>query len=555
MTKSTVFMNILSSRLTRCSRPKLQLGRYLGISALGLAIACGGGGDTSSVSAPSQTTIEGTVFASPVSGSQVSIRNEQGDILAGPVSSDASGNYQLRLSPSMNQQALSLVAQGGRFVDEATGENVELDELSLHMAANTIPQQSELLVLSPTPFTSLEHQLVKEGMVQQSAKDLIANTFGYQVNPSVKPKNVTQTKLSAGDRRDASLAAANWSQTVKDLGIAPQYQMEAIRALAKDLKDQKLDGIQQGNVQLPSNLGQRYAQAVLNFHQSGNNQSGGLLQPPFLKTQTSLSKHKISWVSSVQMGVDQGALVGASNLMFRVEDEQGQALDQLTQIKVTPVMSMVAGHVHGTPMSKVKNLGSGNYGVEIFYLMMSGPEMGVWKIAVDLGLEDSDRDAVAFFPDVSMNMRRPQARLTFSGNAQLGNDHDSIKNMMGQIQGRPYYVFPKDLTAVADGYRLDLFVSSRSTMMLYPNITNGLGLSQADGTTWTVGDVQLTLQEPGGEVVRAQDLGDGHFRADFSKLSQASSPQWLVGLSINGIAKTVGGNTHMSLQLSSGVTP
>jgi hypothetical protein len=271
--------------------------------------------------------------------------------------------------------------------------------------------------------------------------------------------------------------------------------------------------------------------------------------PNFSKVEQTQSQHTITWQSQTNaMGTDLSTQVGASNLILRVVDANGSAVDNLSQISIKPIMNM-GTHLHGTPMSSISNLGSGNYQVELFYLMMTSPEMGYWTVEVDLGLASGNTDLASFYPSVSMNMARPTPRATFTGNADAGPTQDTINSMSGGTEGRSYYLFPKALKNNGSSYDLTFFLAARQNMMTYPVITTGSSLTQSDGSNWTVNSVAIEVQEGSQTAVNAAELGQGYYKVNLPSLSTTGSANINVSLSINGVAKSSGGQSSSLLSL------
>lgn len=537
------------------------------VSALALALsACGG----SSNSGSSSTTVDmaqlqGSVFASNVAGASVSVVDSSGNLLAGPVQSDASGAFQLELDASLLNADIIFKAMGGQFVDEATGELTQAGEMLLALAAGEATEGGSYTL---TPESTVVAAMVRErGMNLADARAAFLSAFGYLPNPEVVPADATTASTASEEQLKAGLRAAAFSQLTKQLGLGAHEQFALLSALADDLSDGSLDGksdgaavslnLTDGSSTLGAAIQSDYVAALLAFKGGMRNKTGlnnaqiGLVP---LATMASMESYDVTYG---KIGMSRQ---GRSQFTLTVTDKTGQPVSGLTP-QLSPVMHM-AMHTHGTPFEGCSETDTqGASTCTIYYLMasemMNGASMGYWNIGVQIGEE-----TVSFIPSVMMAMGDtvravlkgvddmiPVMSMSADDTAMSGgmSGHDMSGADMGamamasEMEARSYYLFNDGLTATADGHQFALFIASKNSMSDYPIVTTGSSMLKGD-MSMNIDEVLVEVSIDGQTFTAASELGGGHFRADaLTGLSAGADAELYVRLTVNGEQKTSDG--------------
>src|SRR4030067_1750266 len=87
--------------------------RLLVVLVFGCIAACGASSE--------QTAVTGSIFAGPVKGASVTVKNTSGTTIAGPVTTGSDGTYSIKILHTDISSDLVFEANGGTFTDEATG--------------------------------------------------------------------------------------------------------------------------------------------------------------------------------------------------------------------------------------------------------------------------------------------------------------------------------------------------------------------------------------------------------------------------------------------------
>jgi len=135
-----------------------------------------------------------------------------------------------------------------------------------------------------------------------------------------------------------------------------------------------------------------------------------------------------------------------------------------SNVTVTPLMNMVSGMEHDTPMaSRSGPLDENNqFKTTAYFLMPSGPEMGVWSFTVGF-----DGEEETFEIDVNM--------MTSEREVLVGTS-DSISSM-GNETGRPYILFNEARHVTDDMNSFTVFIAARETMMKHTSLVDGITLT------------------------------------------------------------------------------
>lgn len=193
------------------------------------------------------------VFKGPISGAAVNIytlndNGEKGDLIKGPLTSDASGNATADL-PSNLPKRLLIESSGGSYKNEANGQTIQLknsDTLTTVLPAGT-------KVAAVTPFTHMATALAKS-LIQGgaspddaiiSANEAVAKQYGLKSILDVHPVDASNENAVQGnlDEKQYGLLLAGFAQLAKNLNVR---SIDLANALSKDWSDGKVDGTQDG---------------------------------------------------------------------------------------------------------------------------------------------------------------------------------------------------------------------------------------------------------------------------------------------------------------------
>jgi len=446
------------------------------IIAAGLMAAC-----SSSDSGPADASISGAIIAAPVSGADVSVVDLDDALVAETEPTDADGLYKDLVIPGGSlAKDLIIKSTGGAFIDEATGNDGVGGEMLAYIPANTLTNGDSVSV---TPgSTIVAHLVLNHGKSLADAETAFLRGFAYTPDVSVTPIDATVAAVGASDESKlGGLRAAAFSQLAMDLGLSQNDQFIMFVAFAKDLSDGKLDGLMDteaveidsptvGKITLPADILMRSANAMLAFQKSGNSEMD------------LTSSYRIEYTSAM-------AMAGRSEFTFEITNTDGSPAVGVNP-EVKPLMYMIGGFAHTTPLTDVTDNGDGTYTTTLYYLMpsmmmMEGIAMGYWDLAVTV-----DNETVHFYPNVMMSMGdTPLVRL-------LGVE-DTVTNMEGLTVGRPYTIFKESLMEMGGlgKYDFSVFIVGMETMMSFPAVYDGSTLSDEtldviveisddDGLTW-----------------------------------------------------------------------
>ena len=271
------------------------------VSLLLILLGCGVNDETSEENSATQTTEQsstsptttetlfGSVILGPVQNALVKaykLNNDgtRGEELASG-ESDENGEYSLSLSYS---GAIELVATGGRYIDEATGEEIQREEQE-QIRTMLMERSKEHVGINALTEMAAEQtkQQAANGLENaiRSANANIANMFGITDIDFVKTKphdltNPDQVVDEESSESRLGLVMAAFSQMAKDNGLEPEELGKLIRNMAQDCSDGEMDGAKNGETlsedleitpqQAMNSLGNAYQ----NFAEGPQNQSG-----------------------------------------------------------------------------------------------------------------------------------------------------------------------------------------------------------------------------------------------------------------------------------------
>jgi hypothetical protein len=479
--------------------------------------SCGGSG-SSSPPASGTTTINGTVFAAPVVGATVVVKDSNGNVLAGPVTTAADGTYSVNIPTSSLAADMRIESNTGKFTDEATVMSTTAGPLAAYVEAGTFTAGSKVNL---DPASTIVHKLVTTlGKTVTSAKTAFGNGFGFMPDTSVVPVLSTNPLTGTdGAPRQRGLVAAALSQLTADLGLQPEQQFYLLTALAEDISDGKLNGMNGTSpvtilgtaVVIPTDIQARFCQAV-------DSASRVALT----------STYKVEYLPGMM-----AAAQGKTTFKIRVTKRSDSSAVPGLTLSLMPMMHMLTMS-HATPVDSVIDNGDGTYSCAIYYLMssvMSGMSMGYWELKVMIG--GMMGETTTFYPYVGMSMGTTTVRATLQGQA------DTVNGMAGP-EKRSYYLFNSGLSGTTG---FNLFIAAKDTMMSYPAVSDGTILHDTTSTPWTVHPVTVSASTDGTTWVLATDNDEGHWSVSgLSGLSSGVTGAIYVKVNINGENKTTDGN-------------
>jgi hypothetical protein len=456
------------------------------VGALGLQVACS--------SSSSDASISGIISAAPVNGADVNVVDGNGNVVAGPVKTDAAGQYTLSIPNGSLAQDLIVKSTGGTFTDEASGNSGTAGEMYAYAAANSLSNGSRL---SATPGSAIIAELVmNHTKTMAEAEAVFASAFGYTPDTSVAPADAT-TVPAADETDDETLAgfrAGAFSQLAMDLGLSQDEQFALFAALAQDLSDDKLDGVDASGVvaigttgkTLEADVQNRFSMALVNFKNNANNLTGldnnEFGDIPFAKVALTTS-YQIEYKPLSMMA----PVNGKDSFQILVTNRSdGMPATGLTNT-LMPMMQMLGTFMHSTPMPvpAIEEDVDGLYTVTLYYLMPTAMG-GYWDLKFMI-----DGEETHFYPTVMMAMEgadTPQVRLK-------GID-DQVMTMTG-MAGRTYFIFKESLMNMGGPgkYNFSVFIAALETMMNFPAVYDGnllsgnpivatVEISDDDGVSW-----------------------------------------------------------------------
>jgi len=458
-------------------------------------VACSSSGSDSSTS---DATIGGTIVAAPVDGADVSLVDGSGNTVAGPVKTNAAGEYTLTVPAGSLNQDMIIKSMGGTFADEASGNSGAAGEILAYAPANSLSNGGSV---SATPGSTIIASLVmSHGKTLAEAQGIFTAAFGYTPDTSIIPADATTAPAADEDAAStlAGFRAGAFSQLAMDLGLTQDEQFALFAALAQDLSDDKLDGVDESGAvaigttgkMLEADIQNRFSMALVNFSVNANNrtdlnnaQIGNL---PFGKVALT-TDYKIEYI---QMGM-MDPVEGKSTFQLHITDRvSGNGVTG--KVPGLTVMMHMADMTHTTPMPDpvVIEKSDGFYEVTLYYLMasqmMDGMSMGYWDLNFNVSGEEAH-----FYPAVMMAMGdTTQVRLK-------GVDDKIMSMMTNTMVSRTYFMFKDNLECNMGSCNFSVFVATQQNMMSFPAVYIGstvsnvilddvkVEISDDDGTTWS----------------------------------------------------------------------
>jgi hypothetical protein len=515
---------------------KIVQGAVLAGLALLLA-ACGGGSDGSSTPT---ATVSGTVMAGPANGARIKVKTVLGNYSTTSAPTDSSGAFTVSLPATFLAQELIFETVGGTFPDEATSATgVALGRLAARMEAGTLVAGAYVVI---DPASTIIGELIKGGKTRIAAQDAFTNAFGYTPDSSVRPVFACASSAATTAQRLAGVRVAAFSRLTMDLGLSPDKQFELIQALADDLSDDALDGKKTGGVavitasgtQLPADIGNRFANALMDFQFSAENRSK--LKPDQIGTPAFVTKALTTNYLVEYLPGDMGASTGKTMFRIRLTNRSDNTPASGKAVTLRPYMYM-STKSHTTPMDVVVDNGDGTYSCSVYYVMstvMNGISMGVWELKVTIDASES----VRFYPMVGM----PMGSTTL---AKLNGIDDKITGLAG-VEKRTWFLFNDGLTAGMGGsYTFKLFLATKEmdTVLAFPAVRTGDMLKDETGTPWTVNTISVEVSTDKATWFSATDAANsGHWTAaGLNGLTAGTAGKIHVRLKVNDVLKTTDG--------------
>jgi len=493
---------------------------------IGTLAACSSGDSTTPATS---TTISGSIFASSVNGAQVSVEDMSGASVAGPVTTATDGSYTIDVPDSALSSDLVFKSTGGLFDDEATGASgvgTAAGAMAAFITGGSLASGSSVHV---TPGTTIHAGLVTEhGKTDTEAQTACFNVFAYHPDSSVQPVDITEAAaLTASDiSRLSGYRAAVFSQLAQNLGLTADQQFDMFAALAQDLSDDMLDGVDANGAvaigstgtSLPADILDQYIATAASF------------------TNAETASYQISYSTS---GMTQH---GKNKFTLTITDTAGAPVTGLVtsdSLSVMPMMYM-AEMMHSTPLYGIEEpdaIGApGVYEVTIFYLMpsrmMDGTTMGTWDLKVMIDMESAH-----FYPNVTMAMGD-------TVRVQLKGVDDTIIDMNGLEVGRTYNLFKDSKTIIGGGNdSYSIFIAPIETMLSFPPLVVGDTLeSGMGGTSYPVTSVAVDVNVNDTGWVTNHGIDNLNGIWSIGNLTLSSSVNTIkVRLTVSGETKTTNG--------------
>jgi len=503
-----------------------------------LLAACGGGGG--GTSATGTTTISGSVFAAPVTGAGVRVKNAAGDNVAGPVTTAADGTYSVAVPNSALSEDLRFESSGGTFTDEATGSPVALPATAVQLAAfvpaGTLRAGSAVHL---TPASTIVRDLVAGGTPYDNAMTAFTKEFLFADNTSVAPVNDNATGTTDAQKL-AALRAMAFSRLTRDMSLPPADQFPLLSEIAADLSDGVLNGMQGGtpltvgSVPLREDIQNRFSDALAGcFADTTSNHTGLAADkigvPPFARVAYT-NTYRVEYVPDTMMPA---AMQGKAQFRIKVtrlsDNTAVTGLVSSGGFNLYPYMHM-ATKSHSTPVDNamITESPGGTYNCTVYYLMstmMNGMSMGFWELNVTV-----DGETATLFPLVGMPMGTDTVR------AILRGVNDNVDNALEPK--RRYFLF-KD-GPVTGGDTVRLFLAAYDSMTSWPAVAAGTTiLHDAQGADWPVNSVLVEASADNTTWIPGNDTG-AHWTVQVPGLT-GPTDNVFVRLTVNGERKTTDG--------------
>lgn len=222
-----------------------KLGNFLiGLVCMGMLASCSEDADTSD-SQMSGSAVKGLVTNGKVEVYQVTEVGQRGDMLAS-TTTNASGEFDITVS---HKGVVEVVVKEGTYVDEASGEKVELgteNELSAMVKAGSA---SDVAVSALTTIASARAKANADQGLETAianANSEVAAEFGLSNVDisSIIPADMSKSSSKEADQKQKQYGSvqAGMSQYAKSHGMHAADVLTMVKAMAEDYQDGKFDG-------------------------------------------------------------------------------------------------------------------------------------------------------------------------------------------------------------------------------------------------------------------------------------------------------------------------
>jgi len=374
------------------------------------------------------------------------------------------------------------------------------------------------------------------GKTINEAETAFQGAFGYTPDISITPVNAPPSGTDMSGCL-SGLRAITFSKLTEDLGLAPEHQFDLLGALAGDLDDGQLDGMNGAapvtivaGTDMPEDIQNRFEHALTGLLSDSTVNHTGLTPDqiemlPFSKVALT-DTYRLEYVPGM-MAAQQGKTTFKIRITIRNDGSPAAGLG----VSLMPMMYMAA-HNHSTPVDSVTEDGAnpGTYICSVYYLMASGSSMGYWELKVMVG--GMMGETATFYPSVGMAMGADTVRAILKGQS------DMITGMLGP-ENRTYYLFNDG----ADSSSFNFFIAAKESMMNYPAISTGTVLHDESGTQWTVNPIEVSVSTDETNWIPATDYTGGHWSVSgLSGLTAGTTGTIYVKITINGEQKTTDGS-------------
>lgn len=210
---------------------------------------CGDDSSPTQPPAPTPTSVSGNVSKAPIAGASINIHkiNTDGSIgalVAGPYTTDANGNWTGALPPSASGPYV-MISTGGSYVDESSGATVTIGA-GQDLYGILQGTASQVTPLTHATYLAMEARVTSGATLANAITDATASStaaFGFNFA-------TTTPADSAGAAANAKAYAAllGGLSTLLEANpalasVSTALTMDLVLALAKDMADGKLDGL------------------------------------------------------------------------------------------------------------------------------------------------------------------------------------------------------------------------------------------------------------------------------------------------------------------------
>ncbi|MBF0136080.1 MAG: hypothetical protein HQL65_07555 [Magnetococcales bacterium] len=236
--------------MKKISALQLSVMAAMGAWMLGGCGGGGGGGDgTTQSAASSSVTISGSAIEGPVKGGSITVKNGDGNVIAGATSKTLDdGTYSVAIPTS---QPLPWIIQVGTDgVDTTTGENIPYPLTTLVTSASqTTANVSVMSTLLTTAAQNAQGKLtsVNAGNLATLAKSMTKN-FGLNVDGEDGDLDIITSRITAKIASSFTKASEAEGELIRRTAMSmngtnniEDFQGSIVRHLGTDLSDGKID--------------------------------------------------------------------------------------------------------------------------------------------------------------------------------------------------------------------------------------------------------------------------------------------------------------------------